>query len=324
MKQKKWIGVALTSLLVLTGCSSTVQDNGKDVVASIDGQNILADDLYDKLATSTTGKNALFSYVLNEVIVQNFPVTKDMKANADELIDNTKALYQSQYGSNADEQLATVLLQYGYSDIDDYRDSLIQSLQYSEFIKKYVKENFDEVFEDYYQMESPRFMSLIKVSMSDPENPTDEEKSKLEEVKSLLKTDKSFADIASEYSDDDTKSAKGNLGVVDSTSELKSTYGEQVEKQALSLAEGKVSDAIQSTDGYYFLYCTSTDKEKIKEELKVVDIDSPLLVYDTYIHYLIFSTYDLTYSDETMKTAIQDIVDENLKARSELRGGKSS
>ena len=145
------------------------------------------------------------------------------------------------------------------------------------------------------------------------------ETEKLNEVKSLLKTDKGFAEIASSYSDDDSKSAKGNLGIIDSTSGLKDSYGEDVEKAALSLEKGKVSDAIKGTNGYYFLYCTSTDKDTIKKDLETIDIDSPLLVYDSYIVYLAFNTYELKYSDEKIEKNVKEIVDEALKARSEER-----
>ena len=151
--------------------------------------------------------------------------------------------------------------------------------------------------------------------------PTETETEKLNEVKSLLKTDKGFAEIASSYSDDDSKSAKGNLGIIDSTSGLKDSYGEDVEKAALSLEKGKVSDAIKGTNGYYFLYCTSTDKDTIKKDLETIDIDSPLLVYDSYIVYLAFNTYELKYSDEKIEKNVKEIVDEALKARSEEREG---
>lgn len=323
MKQKKLMGLALTSLLILSGCSSTVKDDGKDVIASIDGKNVLANDVYDSLAESTAGENALFSYVLDQLVTAHFPVTSDMKDNASDIIKNIKANYSSQYGDNADAQLESALSSSGYETIDDYEDSLVYSLQYSEFIKKYVKENYDKVFEDYYTTESPRYLSLIKVSMSDVDAPTEDEQAKLNEVKSLLKTDKSFADIASEYSDDSTNSAKGNLGIIDSTSALSDSYGSDVEKAALALEEGKTSDAIKGEDGYYFLYCSSTSKDAIKKELESVDIDSPLLVYDSYIVYLAFNTYDIKYGNDDIKEKIETIVKEALKTRDEQRGGQS-
>ena len=225
--------------------------------------------------------------------------------------------------ASPDRQLESALTQSGYKDIDAFKDSVVQSLQYSEFLKKYVKANFDEVFDDYYKMEAPRKMSLIKVTMSDPANPTDEEKAKLEEIQSLLKTDKSFEDIASQYSDDTTKSAKGNIGIVDSTAKLKDIYGEEVEKAALTLEQGKITAPIQGSGGYYILKCTTTDKETIKKELKTIDVDSPLLVYDTYLVYLVFNTYDIKYGDDSVKETIQKIVDENLKTRTDLRKEKS-
>lgn len=319
MKQKKLIGLALASLLVLSGCSGTVKDDGQYVIASIDGQNILADDVYDELSSSTSGKQALFSYVLDQLVQAYFPVTSDMKENAADIVEQIESSYESSYGDSAEEYLESALASSGYESMDDYEDSLVQSLQYAEFLKQYVKDNFDDVYDDYYEQESPRIISLIKVAMDDPDSPTDEETENLEEVESLLTTDKSFADIASEYSDDDSSSAKGNIGVVDSTSSLGDTYGDDVETAAFALAEGEVSDAIQGDDGYYFLYCTSTDKDTIKAELETIDIDSPLLAYDDYMVYLAFNTYDLTYGDDDIETIITDIVDENLQARTDAR-----
>lgn len=323
MKLKKLMGLALASLLILSGCSSTVQEDGKDVMASIDGKNILADDVYESLADGTAGENALFSYMLDQLIIAHFPVNSDMKANASDIVSNIKTNYANQYGENAETELEKALASTGYNNIDEYEDSLVYSLQQAEFRKKYVKDHYDEVFEDYYKQESPRYISLIKVAMNDVENPTDEEKAKLDEVKNLLKTDKSFADIALEYSDDSSSSAKGNLGIVDSTLKLSDTYGEEVEKVALSLEEGKVSDSIKGEDGFYFLYCSSVSKDEMKKELKNIDVDSPLLVYDDYLVYLAFKTYDIQYGNDDIKKIIETIIEDSLKARNEQRGGQS-
>ncbi|MEG0367938.1 MAG: peptidylprolyl isomerase [Coprobacillus sp.] len=324
MKQKRLMGLALASILVLSGCSSsTVKIDGKDVVASIDGKNILADDLYKTMSSTGTGKTLLFSYVIDELVKEKFPVTKDMKEHAEEYVTSLENYYKNQ-GDTDGSQFKSALESSGYSTVDAFKENLIHSLQYAELKKTYIKDNFDTVFDDYYKVESPRIVSLIKVSMTDPASPTADEKDKLDEVKSLLKTDKSFADIASEYSDDsNTKSKKGNLGIVDSTSGLTSVYGEEIEKQALALANGKVSDPIKGTDGYYFLYCSSTDKATIKKELKTVDVDSPLLNYDDYMNYLIFNTYKFEYSDKDIESAIKTVVSDALKEREEARGDKS-
>ena len=52
-------------------------------------------------------------------------------------------------------------------------------------------------------------------------------------------------------------------------------------------------------------------------------MDSPLLVYDDYMVYLVFNTYELKYDDENIEKAIKEIVKESLDKRNEARGGKS-
>lgn len=320
MKRKQICMFILAGALLLSGCSASGnKENGKYVLSSVDGKTILADDVYNDLATTTSGKTSLFSFVLDQLIKENFPVNDDMKENAKDIINNIKANYQSQYGDEADKMLEGQLASGGYENIDAYEKDLISILQQAEFIKKYVKDNFDKVFEDYYQQEKPRIISLIKVSVADFENMSNDEKEKVEEVKKLLKTNKAFGDIATSYSDDNSKSAKGNIGIVDSTADLKSRYGEDVETNALSLKQDEVSNAIKGTDGYYFLKCTNTNFDTIKNELKTVDIESPLLSYDDFIIYFAFQSYDLKYENEEAKKAVQEVIDDALKTRNEER-----
>lgn len=327
MKRKQLVGLALASLLVLSGCSSagTVKNSdGKYVLSSIDGKDILADDVYKGMSSSSTGKNALFSYVLDELVKANFPITSDMEDNAAEIVKNIKANYKSQYPDDYETKLESDLASSGVKSIEEYEKSLVFSLQYSEFIRKYVKDNFDTVFEDYYKEENPRYMNIIKVTVADMNNVTADEKEKLEEVTSLLKTDKSFEDIATQYSDDEaTKTKKGSLGIVDSTSGLTDIYGEAIEKAAASLKVGSQSGQIKGEDGYYFLYASSNKKEDIKKELSSVDIDSPLLAYDKYIHFLVFNSYDLKYGNEDIEKQIKEFVDNALKERKDSREDKS-
>ncbi|MDE6953238.1 MAG: peptidylprolyl isomerase [Erysipelotrichales bacterium] len=320
MKGKQINGLILASLLVLSGCSTTVKENGKDIIASIDGIKISADDVYDIFSSKYVGQVSMFNYILKQLINENFPINDAMKKEAQDTIDTIVTNYKNQYGDDYESYLEKDLSSVEqYQNIDEYKQSLIDNLQYAEFKKKYVKENFDTVFEDYYKVEKPRMMSIIKIAVEDMENPTDEEKEKLKEVKELLKTDKSFEDIAKGYSDDVSRSANGYIGIVDSTLGLYNTYGDDVEKKAFSLKEGEISDEIKGNDGYYFLYCTSQNKETIKEELKSVDLTSPLLIYDDYIIYLAFNTYEIQYANDDIKKQIKEVVDDALKVRTEER-----
>lgn len=323
MKGKKLCAAALAGLLVLSGCSSSsnvVKDGDKYVVAEVNGEKILADELYESLMTSSSGGTVLYDYVLNQLISSKFPVTKDMEENAQSLVDSIESNYKYSYGSEYELYLESDLASEGYKSLDEYKTVLIETLQYSEFLKDYVKNNFESVFEDYYKVESPRVVSIIKVAMKDVSKPTKDESTKKTEVEKLLKAGKNFGEVAASYSDDTTASAKGNLGIVDSTKGLASSYGSEVEKKALALKEGETSEAIKGSDGYYYVHCSSTNKETIKKELTSVDLDSPLLVYDAYMSYLAFKTHEVKYNDEGIKTLIENVVKEALDLRKESRG----
>ncbi len=324
MKLKKLTGLLLASTIIFTGCSSSnavKDDDGNYVVASIKDYNITADDLYSNLLATPAGQNLTFNFVLQKLIDTYFPIDSDIKEYANNKIEEIEASYESSYGDEYETYLESALASSGYESLDEYKQSMMQALQYSNLVKDYVKNNFDAVFEDYYKYATPRYLEMIKVSVSDMDNLTDEESEKLDEVKALLKTDKSFEDIAESYSDDeDSASAKGSLGIVDTSSDLASSYGDDVEEAAFSLKSGEVSGQITGTDGYYFLKCTSTDKETIKEELSTVTLDSPLLAYDNYIIYDAFETYELTYDDEDIQKEIEEFIKDAKNTREESRG----
>lgn len=252
-----------------------------------------------------------------------FPVDNDMKIDAKRTVDQIQAYYEQQYGDSAEEQLNTILSSSGYSSLDAYREAMIKAYQKSNFLLDYVENNFDEIFDDYYTQASPREASIIKVAMTDVENPTEAESTKLNEVSTLLSSSKTFGDIAKDYSDDTaTNMNKGSLGVVDSTTGISSTYGNDVQTKILALNLGETSEAIKGSDGYYFVTVTNTDKKTIKKSLKKdLSIDSPLISYDMYLPYIAYQSYDVKYSDKDVKKLINSIIEDALKERETNRGG---
>ena len=328
MNLKKCAATMLIMSCFVTGCSGSVKtEDGKDIVATLEKgenkKNIFADDLYDQIVDSKSNKATVFNAVLQNLIDKKFPIDEDMEEEADTIIEQVKTSYESNYGDDYEEQLNTALTSSGYTDLEDYRNKMIQQIQYANFLLDYIDKNYDSVFDDYFQQCSPKYVSLIKVSVTDMSNPTEDETSKLNEVKELLNnTDKSFGSIAQDYSDDSSSSKKGDIGIVDTkdTSNLTNTYGETVINEVYNLAEGQVSDAISGDDGYYFIKVTSTDYDKIKKELKDTDIDSPLLIYDNYLQYIVFDSYKLTFDDKKIKNIVQECLDEALKERETERG----
>lgn len=222
MKFTSKMAALLASMMMLNACSST-SSNG--VIASVNtDQEITASEVYTELVKSSSGKSTIFQYLIKEIVENNFPVTDAMKTEADLSVENIQTQYETYYGSQAETYLLNALQQSGFADIDDYRNTLIYSLQLKEFLGQYVQEHFDEVFEDYYSTKNPRYVSHVLIMMEDPDNPTEEEQEKLDEVQKLIDSGKDFAEIAKEYSDDSTASVGGELGICDEDTNFDSEF----------------------------------------------------------------------------------------------------
>lgn len=330
MKLKKCAALLLVSSCLLTGCttSSAKKVDSKYVVASLEKgnktKNIFADNLYKDIIDNSSNNSTVFNAVLQNLVDQKFPVNDDMKEDAATIIKQIKSAYKSNYGDNYKDSLNQALTSAGYKNLSEYRQKMIKQIQYANFLLDYIDDHFDDVFNDYYQQCAPKYVSLIKISVSDTSSLTDDENSKINEVKELINnTDKSFGDIAQDYSDDSTTSKKkGSVGIVDTkdTAGISDSYGEDVFNAINSLSEGQVSDAIAGTDGYYFVKVTSTNKKDLKKELKKTDIDSPLLAYDDYLQYVVYDSYKVTYKDKSIKKIVQDVVKNALNERKSGRG----
>lgn len=331
MKLGKCAAALVVTSFLLTGCSDskTVKEDGKYVVASLSkgkkDKNIFADDIFEDIISTNSGKGTYFEAILQKLMDDKFPIDKDMKIDASHTVEQIQTYYESQYGDQAEEQIKTVLSSSGYSSLDDYEEAMLKAFQKSSFLLDYVKNNFDEVFDDYYTYANPRQASIIKVAIADSENPTQEETAKIEEVSAALTAGTAFGDVAMQYSDDSTTQMnKGGLGVVDSTSGLESTYGSEVAAKILELNPGEVSEAISGTDGYYFVTVTSNDKKEIKKELKQnLTIDTPLISYDMYLPYIAYKSYDVKYEDNDVKKMVNDIIETALEEREASRGGNA-
>ena len=103
MKAKKIAALCLASVLLLSGCGGKTVD-GKSVVASTSEGHVYADDVYDTLISTSSGKSAAFQYVLDQLINKQYPITSDMKDNASDMLDSIKNSYKSKYGEDSYEK----------------------------------------------------------------------------------------------------------------------------------------------------------------------------------------------------------------------------
>lgn len=311
MKIASKMVVLLASCMILSACSSNASNN---VLASVDPDiEITADSAYSELLNSSSGKSTVYQYIIKEVIESNFPVTDAMNTEADLTIEQIQNQYTSYYGAQSEEMLNNALSQSGFKSLDNYRDVMIYSFQMKEFLGKYIDEHFDEVFADYYETKNPRYVSHVLIKMTDPDNPTEDEQKKLDEVQALINEGKDFAEIAKEYSDDSSSSVGGELGICDADTNFVSEFL----TAALALEDGQISEAVKSQYGYHFIKCTSRDQETMKNDEQVKTERLP--AYDSYMIYLALQAYDLTFADETLEEIFNSQLEAALENRESSR-----
>ncbi len=324
MKLRKMV-LGVTALAILTGCGAkTKVVGGNYVVASVGEKDILADHIYNKMLSSASGDYLLFQYVEEQIINVYFPKTDTMIEAAKLERETIESQYQNYYGTSWKTQLDYALYQNGFNDMDEYEQRYVYILQYNEYISKYIDENFDAVFDDYYDYANPRLVSHILVKIADLDNPTEEETAKLNTVKQKLAaatTMEEWAAIAKEYSDDTGSAINGgNLGLSDDNTE----YVEEFLKVSTTIKQGVLSDPVKvdasNYKGYHFIWVTEDKKEVLKADMSIREtLMETLKTYDDYISLMVYQDYDIVINDENLAAALNDYIEDQSKARAELR-----
>ena len=91
--KKKILGIMCT-LVVLTGCSKSVKmSNGEEVIASIDGKDFTANELYDAMKEKY-GTSILIKLIDTHIAEQEIENTDEVKVYADSVLSQYKLSYK--------------------------------------------------------------------------------------------------------------------------------------------------------------------------------------------------------------------------------------
>ena len=260
--------------LLLTGCGTPTLKNGEEVVASVDGKDFTAEELYEELKDQG-GMSVLVNMFDTYIVNQEVETDDDAETYADSQYES----YQSSYESNG-QNFEDTLESAGYKDADDFKDALIVEYKKQKITEDYVKANLtDAEIQSYYDdniygdIEGAHILISPETTddMSDEEVTEAEEKAKKEAEDIIKKLDdgEDFADLAKEYSDDE--------GTAEDGGKLTITYGEVVDEfwdSASELKDGKYTEEpVKSDYGYHIIYRESQkDKPKLNEvEDDVID-----------------------------------------------------
>jgi len=298
--------------------------NNEQVVASINKDDITADDLYDE-STPYDG-STIYNMYKNAVIDQSIKTTKDLKKQASTLESNIKSNASSQ-SDDYESTLTTELAKYGYASYEELNDYCLTSVKEKEMNKKYITKHFDEV-KKAWEEKNPRTVSIIKMDVSDADNLTETEAKKKSNIDKALEKE-SFADVAKAFSEDsNTANKNGFAGYVDSNSTSSdssstSTVPADVVTAAIGLKKGETSDWITVTSSsgtslgtsLYKVYVKETNSKKIfnaKSDTVSNQALYAILNSDSSLSYKILDSYakklDIKFNDKDTKKKFDSYV----------------
>ncbi|MDR1794635.1 MAG: peptidylprolyl isomerase [Erysipelotrichaceae bacterium] len=269
------VAVILTAMVVVltvqyaSSLFKTKRVDGEDVIYSFDGNNVTADQFYEKLYDSS-GFSLLISSLEQTVYRQAFEPDADMKAEAKLQADATISNFKASYGESYESVMIDILKQMGYpGKLSSLTDYYLSTLMRTQVEHDYIDARLAEYWPDFGANE-PRLISHILIKMEDPDNPTEEELAKMEEAKAALAVEGAdFAEVAKTYSDDTSASSGGSLGLVtrDSISEFVTEFADQV----YTVGTGETTEWFKTEYGYHIIKVDASTMEELKGHDELYD-----------------------------------------------------
>lgn len=323
--------VLVIALLVVIFCVKRVPktSDGKQVLATLNGKEITADDLYLELKDKY-GTDTLMQMIDEYIASKEVKITKEDKEYVQGIVDNWKSQAESY-----DMDLIDLLAYYGLNveSEDEFYDYLLNNYKTSLAVVHYIADEAKESdLKDYYKENFGDKQTVKHILIEvDPEaedqEKADEDAKKLAEslIKTLDKTDAKkldakFEELAKKNSDDTATYSNGGL-IEDFR---KNDVVEEFYEASSKLKDGEyTSEPVKTSYGYHIiLKVSSTKAEKyddIKDEVKkayaedLMNNDSSLQVskWDE-----LRKAYKLKFKDDNMKKAYEDLVKSSLEQAS--------
>lgn len=296
------IVVAGYGITTITSGTPTKTVDGKQIVYSIAGLDKSADDVFDYYY-GQIGENVLLNAFTNAVIDNYEPTTNEMKETAKQNANNLILYYQQSYGSSYETYILDALRGMGYSTIDDLDDYYIRMEKYNNLVNNYLLANPTSEMTD-YQDKQGRVVSHILVQMVDPDNPTEAEMEKVEQIETALANGEDFANVAAQYSDDTSASNGGSLGAMNN----ETAFVQEFLDAALALNPNEVTtDWVKTEYGWHLIKCDSTDMTDILNgglRDEIIQADGSLVYVAVWQQ---AQQLGVTYADDNTKALIEDV-----------------
>lgn len=303
-------------ILISIGHKVKLSD-GKEIVASIDGKTITAEELYDSIKENY-GTNSLMDIIDSTIIEKEIENKSDALEKAKEQVSSIKKQYETM-GYDWNE----VLKNYGYESEQVLVDEIEKSLLKEEVAVKYISKNItDEEIKKYYDenVNDSYTAKHILIKPATTDDMTDEQKTEAEnaalatanEVITKLNNGEDWNTLVSTYSED--TGSKENNGLIENF-----TKGDVVDEffnATKNLTDGSyTTEPVKSKFGYHIIIRVSkTEKEALenmKDDLMNEIIDSKLAndsnLYNTTWGE-IRKNYNLKINDTTIESYYNKLI----------------
>ncbi len=277
---KKKIIVLALCMLLISGCGSKIPklSNGDEAVITMkDGQKISVNELYEGMKNEYA-LQTLINLMDKKILEEKYG---DRLDEANQSVETNVSTLEQYYG----DSLEGMLQQAGYPSLDAYKQeayiNYLRNLAIEDYCKGKIK---DKEVEEYYknEIEPDIVVSHILITPNVTDDMTDEEKETAEKeakdkinsvIAELKKTNSKdvatkFAELAKQYSMDETNKDKGgSLGTINKDT-LSDEYDELV-SAAYKLKDGEYSkDIIETEIGYHVILRTETKEKASLDEVK--------------------------------------------------------
>ena len=249
LSNKSSLTITLTVLcimvaLLVSGCSKGVSN----VVASVNGENITKDELYDAMLKQS-GQQALDSLITKKIV--ELEAKKQKIAVSEQDIQNELNKYYEKYGGR--EAFGQALAQNGFT-LDEVKKDFDLNVKVKKLLAPKIKIPEEEI-RTYFNENKASFAQGKQVKASHILVNT---KEKANEIKDKLAKGEDFAKLAKENSTDSgSKANGGDLGFFG-----RGQMAKEFEDAALALKVGEISAPVKTKYGYHIIKVTDIKDAK--------------------------------------------------------------
>jgi foldase protein PrsA len=315
--KKKILLLSLIGVLFMTaGCAKIAKlENGQEVVATVDGYSVTADDLYSKMKAKS-GSSTLVTLIDTFIANKEQPDSTEITTYAKDKMTSLEKQYTS-YGYTWSQ----VLTNAGYKSSDELLQDLILDRKKTLAAQEYVKSELTESeIQTYYDENISSTITAKHILIEPSTGNTEADKwanaltTAKEVIAKLDSGELTWADAVTKYTADSaTKDSEGKLADFTIT-DITTKYGADFWTAVNNLEAGKYTETpVKSTYGYHIvLKVSATDRPSLEDKLsdikdalvtKKFDADTDL-VAKTWVK--IREKYNLSIADTDLNEGYEE------------------